>query len=413
MKLRTLSVSELNKYIKRIISADPILNNIHLKGEVSNFKIHHSGHAYFSLKDDRSKINCIMFKDDVHKVKYRVTEGLNVIVKGYVSTYERDGQYQLYVHEIEPEGIGSLYLALQQLKDKLEKEGLFDRTYKRTIPSFPRKIAVITSLTGAAIRDILSVIQRRNPTVHVVIVPVTVQGETAGAEISQAIGMVNHRTDIDTIILGRGGGSIEELWAFNEEIVVRSIFSSQIPIISAVGHESDYTISDLVADLRAPTPSAAAELAVPVYMDLKNRVDTYIYHIHLALEKYLTEKRNRLERSDVLQLERRLKNKLREDRQHLDMVLNNLHVQANRLIDKNKSILVGYGHKLDVLNPFATLRRGYSITLHPINRKAITSVEKITVGDDINIMLTDGEIVCKVADVVREEQEFENTEDKQ
>ncbi|MBB6216631.1 exodeoxyribonuclease VII large subunit [Anaerosolibacter carboniphilus] len=413
MKLRALSVSELNKYIKRIIGSDPILNNIHLKGEVSNFKIHSSGHAYFSLKDDKSKINCIMFRDDVSKVKYRITEGLNVIVKGYVSTYERDGLYQLYVHEIEPEGLGSLYLALQQLKEKLEEEGLFDRMYKKNIPSFPKKIAVITSLTGAAIRDILSIIQRRNPTIHVVIIPVTVQGEAAGAEISHAIGMVNHRDDIDVIILGRGGGSIEELWAFNEEVVARSIFSSQIPIISAVGHETDYTISDLVADLRAPTPSAAAELAVPMYRDIKNHLDMYMQYMHISLNKFLKEKRSCLEKCDELQLERRLRNKLREEKQHLDITFSNLQIQSKRMIDKSRSALTGYGHKLDVLNPFATLRRGYSITLDHSNRKVITSIEKIKVGDDINIMLTNGEVLCKVTDVVREEINFENTEAKQ
>ncbi len=412
MKLRTLSVSELNKYIKRIISADPILNNIHLKGEVSNFKVHNSGHAYLSLKDDKSKINCIMFRDDVNKVKYRITEGLNVLVKGYVSTYERDGQYQLYIQEIEPEGIGSLYLALQQLKEQLEKEGLFDRIHKKRIPFYPKKVAVITSLTGAAIRDILSVIQRRNPTIHVVILPVTVQGETAGQEISHAIDIANHRTDIDVIILGRGGGSIEELWAFNEEIVARSIFSSRIPIISAVGHETDYTISDFVSDLRAPTPSVAAELAVPIYKDLKNNLDHYLHDIHRALEKYVRDRRNYLEKCDELQLERKLRMKLREEKQHIDILFTGLQVQSKRMIDKNRNTLTGYSHKLDVLNPFATLRRGYSITLDPYSRKSITSIQKVEVGDHINIMLTDGEIFCRVDDVVREERNFENTEEK-
>ena len=272
MKLKALTVTELNKYIKKIINSDPILNNVLVKGEISNFKHHSSGHMYLTLKDESCKINCIIFREQALKLKFQASNGLKIIAKGYVSTFDRDGQYQIYINTMEPDGLGSLYLAYEQLKNKLYEEGLFDLGHKKKIPCFPLKIGVVTSPTGAAIRDIISVIKRRNKLVDVLVYPVLVQGENAASQIAAAIEQLNSPNwKVDTIIVGRGGGSIEELWAFNEEIVARSIYKSEIPVISAVGHETDFTIADLAADLRAPTPSAAAEIAVPSILEIEER----------------------------------------------------------------------------------------------------------------------------------------------
>ncbi|KXG76805.1 Exodeoxyribonuclease 7 large subunit [Thermotalea metallivorans] len=408
MKIRALSVSELNQYVKRILSSDPILSNIHLRGEVSNFKVHNSGHAYFSLKDEKSKVNCIMFRENFSKLKYTITEGLNVIVKGYISVYERDGQYQMYIREMEPDGIGSLYLAFQQLKRRLEQEGLFDISHKKKISRFPKKIAVITSPTGAAIRDIISVIQRRNPTVDILIYPVLVQGETASGEISQAIHRLNCLKNIDIIILGRGGGSIEELWAFNEEIVARSIFASRIPIISAVGHETDFTISDFVADLRAPTPSAAAEMAVPYYGELKNTLEGYRNYLNLTLLHQIKEKKNYLQNFGKDRMDNLLDSRLREEQQHLDALCRDLQNNVENIFEKKKNRLMASGYKLEVLNPLSTLFRGYAIAYDGKNKNNLCSVDQVKLGDDIHIMLTDGKLLCTVADIHKGEEGIEN-----
>ena len=260
--MKVYTVSQINNYIKRILENDVLLSDVYIEAEISNFKAHTSGHLYFTLKDSGAAINAVMFRSYAERLKFMPESGMKVVARGYISLYEKTGQYQLYVNSMEPAGIGALYLAYEQFKARLEKAGVFDQKYKKPIPQMPKTVAVITSPTGAAVRDIINVAGRRNPNVEIVIVPTLVQGKNAGPEIVNAIEKVNRWNKADTIILGRGGGSIEDLWAFNEEIVARAIFDSHIPIISAVGHETDFTIADFISDMRAPTPSAAAELSV-------------------------------------------------------------------------------------------------------------------------------------------------------
>ena len=273
MKLRALDISEVNSYIKRILTNDPILYNLRVKGEISNFKVHSSGNVYLSLKDEKSKLNCIIFKSNYDK-SLNLDNGVKIIASGYISVYERDGAYQLYINEVEIEGIGNLYIEFNKLKEKLKKEGLFDTKYKKEIPKMPRSIGVITSPTGAVIRDIINVTKRRFPKVDIKLYPVNVQGDKSASDICEGIEFFNRMENVDTIIVGRGGGSLEELWSFNEEIVAREIFKSKIPIISAVGHETDFTICDFVSDMRAPTPSAAAEIATPDLSEIYYKLNT-------------------------------------------------------------------------------------------------------------------------------------------
>ena len=283
MKIRALDVSEANSYIKRILINDPILCNLKIKGEISNFKVHSSGNVYLSLKDQNSKINCVIFRNDYDR-NLNLENGTKVIASGYISVYERDGSYQLYIKHIEIAGIGNLYIEFNKLKEKLQKEGLFDYKYKKPIPKIPKSIGVVTSPTGAVIRDIINVTKRRYPKVHIKLYPVKVQGEGAKDEICEGIRFFNEIHKVDTIIIGRGGGSIEDLWAFNEEEVARCVFESKIPIISAVGHEIDFTICDFVSDMRAPTPSAAAEIATPDVDDLYFKLE----NIKSRMNKSLT-----------------------------------------------------------------------------------------------------------------------------
>ncbi|AOT68151.1 exodeoxyribonuclease VII large subunit [Geosporobacter ferrireducens] len=403
MRLRTLTVSELNRYLKKLLTMDPILNQIYLRGEISNFKNHGSGHFYFSLKDETSKINCVMFRENCMKIKFEPYNGLNVIVKGYVSLFERDGQYQLYINEMEPEGIGALYVAFEQLKEKLEREGLFQIEHKKKIPVFPRRIAVVTSPTGAAIQDILSVVKRRNSFVDILLYPVLVQGEGAGNQIAAAIQHLNQIAGIDAIIAGRGGGSIEELWAFNEEIVARSIFSSQIPVISAVGHETDFTIADFVADLRAPTPSAAAELAVPNLIEVKSKMDMLHSRIRKNLQYVLYEKRSKLQSFDPDRIHQLVTRSIHDRHQLVDSLYQDINLHAKNYQHEKRLTLEAAAYKLEALNPLATLRRGYAVTMDLQKHKALTSIEEIHKGDNINIMLSDGCIACTVDNIVKGE----------
>ena len=294
--MKVYTVSQINNYIKRILENDVLLSDVYIEAEISNFKAHTSGHLYFTLKDSGAAINAVMFRSYAERLKFMPESGMKVVARGYISLYEKTGQYQLYVNSMEPAGIGALYLAYEQLKARLEKAGVFDQKYKKPIPQMPKTVAVITSPTGAAVRDIINVAGRRNPNVEIVIVPTLVQGKNAGPEIVNAIEKVNKWNKADTIILGRGGGSIEDLWAFNEEIVAIAIFDSHIPIISAVGHETDFTIADFISDMRAPTPSAGAEIAVPegnainekvvnLYEKITNNIQTR-YSNNLSKYKY-------------------------------------------------------------------------------------------------------------------------------
>ena len=287
MDITPITVEQLNTYIKNKIDGDEFLNNVYVKGEISNFKLHYTGHMYFTLKDEHSLIKCIMFKSYTPHLSFMPKDGMKVMILGSVSVFERDGVYQIYAKAMKQDGIGSLYEAFEKMKAKLETEGLFDSSHKKEIPKFPKTIGVLTASTGAVIRDIINVSTRRNPNTYIRLFPVPVQGPGAAEEIARGIRIMNDKNLADVLIIGRGGGSLEDLWPFNEEIVARAIYNSKIPIISAVGHETDFTIADFVADLRAPTPSAAAELANPDIFELKDKINTYKQRSRLALKKKL------------------------------------------------------------------------------------------------------------------------------
>lgn len=403
MRLRTLTVTELNRYIKKLLTMDPILNHVYLKGEISNFKHHSSGHAYFSLKDETSKVNCVFFRENCSKLKFEPYNGLNVIVKGYVSIFERDGQYQLYVMDMEPEGVGALYIAFEQLKLKLEQEGIFDSALKKKIPSFPQNVAVVTSPTGAAIQDIFSVIKRRNPNVNILLYPVLVQGEGAAAQIAEAIENLNHIGDTDVIIVGRGGGSIEELWAFNEEIVARSIYASHIPIISAIGHETDYTIADFAADMRAPTPSAAAEMVVPNLIDIKHHMHMLYVRLNRSFKYTLNEKESNLRGLSSQRALQAVTTSINEKRQFCDTLYKNIENRMMNDLEKRKINLEAMVYKLQALNPLSTLRRGYAIAMDKDAHSVIHSAEKLNLGDNICLILEDGRLICQVQGIKKGE----------
>ena len=406
MQIKVLSVSEVNSYIKRILTNDPILHNIRVKGEISNLKIHNSGHVYFTLKDNLSKINCVMFKAHSDKLKFGLEEGLKVNIKGYISIYERDGQYQLYVNEIEPQGVGALFLAFQQLKERLEKEGLFDNRNKKKLPFMPRKIAIVTSPTGAAIRDVISVIKRRMPRTELLIFPTQVQGEGASASIARGIHLCNSFEDIDLIITGRGGGSIEELWAFNEEIVARAIYESSIPIISAVGHETDFTIADFVADLRAPTPSAAAEIAVPDIREVKELINTLNKRLCYSMSSRIKDKRNRLELFKHSYSYKYPYAHVYDRRQRLDRMLEDIKKLVNNKLQISQTTLKNYGERLHSLSPLSIMSRGYSIAKNE-EGNIIKSITQVKIDEDLSLYLMDGEITCNVKEVKKEVITFE------
>jgi len=406
MQIKVLSVSEVNSYIKRILTNDPILHNIRVKGEISNLKIHNSGHIYFSLKDSSSKIHCVMFKANSDRVKFTLEEGLKVNIRGYISIYERDGQYQLYVNDIEPQGIGALYLAFQQLKERLEAEGLFDKRYKKELPFLPRRIAIVTSPTGAAIRDIISVIKRRMSKTELIVIPCQVQGEGASASIIKGIKLANALEDIDLIITGRGGGSIEELWAFNEEAVVRAIFESQIPIISAVGHETDFTIADFVADFRAPTPSAAAEIAVPEIREVRELLSTLNKRLCYTMSSNIKDKRNRLELFKHSYSYKYPYANVYDRRQRLERLLEDLNKQIKSRLTISRGQVKAYGERLHGLSPLSVMARGYTIALND-EGKVIKSVLQVKIEDKLSLSMGDGAITCRVIEVVKEDKSLE------
>jgi exodeoxyribonuclease VII large subunit len=394
-----LTVSQLTKYIKQLFSYDNLLSNVCVTGEISNFKLHSSGHMYFTLKDEHSVIKCVMFKTYNRRLRFKPEDGLKVIIRGYVSIYEAGGSYQLYPEYMEPDGLGDLYLAFEQLKQKLEREGLFSAEYKKRIPFLPARIGVITSPTGAVIRDIMNVLFRRFPNVVLKIFPVMVQGEGAGKQISRALDMINKARAADVIILARGGGSLEELWPFNEEILARSIFKSEIPVISAVGHETDFSISDFVADLRAPTPSAAAELVVPE----KDALKRHIMDARIRLKRALAGKIQRekqflaqLSKSPSLRHPLDKINQLRIDLEQLNKRIEN--AMERKLESAASRFSVAFG-KMDALNPLKVLSRGYSIA-RSSGKKIIKSVSDVKKDDMIEITITDGSLMCSVTDVM-------------
>ena len=400
MKLRALEISEVNSYVKRILVNDPILYNLKVRGEISNFKVHSSGNVYLSLKDENSKINCVIFKNNFDK-SLQINNGTKVVAKGYISVYEKDGSYQMYINEIEIEGIGNLHIEFNKLKEKLSKEGLFEAKYKKSIPKMPKAIGVVTSPTGAVIRDIINVIKRRFPKIHIKLYPVNVQGEQSKYDICEGIQFFNIQNNVDTIIVGRGGGSIEELWSFNEEIVAREVFNSKIPIISAVGHETDFTICDFVADMRAPTPSAAAEIATPSFDDIIFKLDNIKNRMGKSLNNQVNVDGYRLD-----SIINRINN-------HMDLyVIKDKIIQIDKIYDKisfdvenkvsiEKEKLIKTGTILHNLSPLATINRGYSIVQK--DGQIVNSIKEVKFKDSIDIVLKDGNIECSVEKIKNKE----------
>lgn len=400
MKIRALTISEANSYIKRILSNDPILYNLKVKGEISNFKIHSSGNVYLSLKDENSKINCVIFKNNYNK-DLALTNGTKIIANGYISVYERDGSYQLYINSIETEGIGNLYIEFNKLKEKLEKEGLFDNKYKKPIPKIPNSIGVVTSQTGAVIRDIVNVVKRRYPKVSIKLYSVNVQGENSKYDICDGIEFFNRMDNVDTIIVGRGGGSIEELWSFNEEIVARAVFESKIPIISAVGHETDFTICDFVSDMRAPTPSAAAEIATPSLEELNYKLHNILNRMNKSLTSNININEHRLNHT-IDKINSYVKSYIIRDKIiQLDRIYDKITLEAEKKLNTEKDQLSKTGAILHNMSPLSTLDRGYSIlSKHGVT---VNSIKEINFKDNLDIILKDGSIECTVEKIKSKE----------
>lgn len=396
MNSRSISVSKLNNYIKSLFNNDGILNNVSVEGEISNFKHHGSGHLYFSLKDTNSRILCVMFKGNAQGLTFKPEDGKEVVIKGYVSLYEKSGQYQLYAQQMEMKGEGNLYLKFEELKRELNKLGWFDSDKKLAIPLFPKKIAIVTSQTGAAIRDIISVIERRNTAVQLYLYPVLVQGESAKYEISAAIEKINETDEADLIIIGRGGGSIEELWAFNELIVAQSIFSSHIPIISAVGHETDFTISDFVADLRAATPSAAAELAVPSLLEMTTRLKNDKLAINRAMLSILSKNMDRIKQYKNHYIIRRPVDTINQHRQQMDSYQNRLVTLLKDYISKNRLSILNTKSKLNELNPLIDLEKGVITTK---DGQLVKSVSQLKVDEILTLRFKDGSVQSKILEI--------------
>lgn len=396
---KVYTVTELTRSIKSLLTAE--FFSIWVQGEISNFKIATSGHMYFSLKDETAVIKAVLFKGYQGSVRFNIEDGLKVVVHGNIDLFEKRGEYQIIVDTIEPIGKGALQLAFEQLKEKLKKEGLFDAAHKKPIPQFPETIGVITSATGAALRDILNVTQRRYRGIHIIIYPTLVQGEEAAESIVSAIEKANERKEVDVIILGRGGGSIEDLWPFNEEIVARAIFKSEIPIISAVGHEIDYTISDFVADLRAPTPSAAAELVVKNKEELvKWFIETYLRLIR-AMDSIIQRKREKASYYSMEQLIRLMESILNQKAMILDDLSKNLINATTILIGKYKRRFETLVGTLNALSPLNTLSRGFAIVKKLPEQKPVFSVSQLTVNDRVSTHLKDGSFNSTVTEINR------------
>lgn len=395
---RVFSVSDINNYIKQLVSNDGILSGLSVRGEISNFKHHYTGHMYFTIKDENSVLKCVMFKSYASLLPFVPQNGEKVIVSGYISVFERDGQYQLYASYMQPDGVGALHLAYEQLKNKLQEEGLFDSSLKKRIPVLPRCIGVVTSSTGSVIRDIINVTYRRHKNMKILLYPVAVQGAQAAGQIAAAIKKLNELNQVDVIIVARGGGSLEELWAFNEEVVARSIFASNIPVISAVGHETDFTICDFVADMRAPTPSAAAELAVPDLEVLLYKLQNYNIRMRTSLLNKLAACRTQLQKVNSRTVFRQPYDKVNQYRLRLDNDLKNLYKSNTMLLNDKKSKFSMLAGKLDALSPLKILERGYSV-VKSSDGDIVKKVEQVSVGDNLEICLKDGKIDCDVISI--------------
>lgn len=394
--MNTLTVSQLNRYVMSVLESDPNLSGLTIQGEISSFKKYPSGHLYFTLKDDNAAVSCVMFKGSAVNLSFVPQDGLRVLVNAKASLYERDGKFQLYVNQMQPDGIGNLYTAFEKLKEKLRSEGLFDQKYKQKIPLLPRRIGVVTSPKGAVIRDIINVLSRRFSEFNLVLIPVAVQGDTASKSIVAAIETFNRMNEVDVLIVGRGGGSMEDLWCFNEESVARAVFNSRIPIISAVGHETDFTICDMVADLRAPTPSAAAELSMPVKTELKR-------NIYLKQEKLINNLEGKL-RYNRLRLDHLNKSRIfvtpesiyDPQKQEIANLEQSLKDSIENILSRTKEKTGNTLMKLDTLSPLKILSRGYSLVQIKENLKILKSIHDVAQGDNLLVRLTDGVVECEV-----------------
>lgn len=393
------SVSEVNNFIKQLLASTPVLSSIMVRGEISNFKCYASGHCYFTLKDASSALKCVMFRSQAQHLRFQPVNGLSVIASGNIAVYERDGVYQLYVDSLAPEGKGDLALAYEQLKNRLAAEGLFAKDRKKALPQFPKKIGVVTSLSGAVLRDIYHVTKRRWPAVQLVLYPVQVQGEFSAKQVALAIEFFNTKYAVDVMIVGRGGGSMEDLWSFNEEVVVRAIAASKIPIISAVGHETDFSLADFAADVRAATPSQAAELAVPDRDELKRYVVRMQRQLAQMARRELNERRLRLQACQKNKLLQRPELLLADRRQRLDNLISNLRQCLDENITvKNHQLSLAL-EKLSVLNPAKTLQRGFALVEH--GGKIVTRVQEVKKGDKLQLTFSDGKVSVVAADLIR------------
>ena len=394
MKIKPISVTELNKYVKDKVSSVEFLSSVYVMGEISNFKHHYTGHMYFTLKDENSLIKCVMFKTATEKLKIIPKDGMKVNVFGNVGVYERDGVYQIYVQAMQEEGLGNLYTKYEKLKEKLELEGLFDQSHKKKIPFMPKIIGVLTSNTGAVIRDIINVSTRRNPNVYIRLFPIPVQGEGASIKIADAIRLMNEKNLADVIILGRGGGSIEDLWPFNEEIVARAIYESKVPIVSAVGHETDFTIADFVADLRAPTPSAAAELVVNDIDELKNTIFSYQNRLKVSLKRKTELMRLKLDKCLNSVVYKTPYKRIYNYYSDVDVLTKQLENIMKKRVNDLKMMYFRNVTKLDVLSPLKTLSRGYCIV--ESDNKIISKAEDLEKNMKIDLRFSDGSAKARI-----------------
>ena len=396
--MAVITVSQLNNYIKRCFDSNQNFQRLYIKGEISNFKRHSSGHLYLTLKDEGSVLRAVMFRAAASSLRFNASNGMKVIACGRVAVFERDGQYQLYIESMMPDGVGELYLAYEQLKEKLEKEGLFDESHKKPIPKYPAKIGVITSPTGAAVRDILNVLKRRYALADIYIYPALVQGIGAAKTIADGIEFFNREKKADVLIVGRGGGSIEDLWAFNEEEVAYAIYNSEIPVISAVGHETDFTIADFVADLRAPTPSAGAELSAPSQTDVRQSLIMQKSKLAVCLTNLYKLKAQQLERIQKSRVFTDYRIIFDDKRLYLDMLSKSLVDLYAKKVEKSKTELLKYLSKLEALNPASVLKRGFA-SVKGADGKIVKDAKSLKNGDLIDVTFADGTANCEVKSV--------------
>ena len=391
-----LKVSQINTYLKSIIDEDINLKNIYITGEISNFTNHYrTGHLYFTLKDEKSAIKAVMFRTSASRLRFEPENGMKVLIRGSISVFERDGTYQIYCDDMIPEGVGELTIAFEQLKEKLSKEGLFDEEHKKELPRYPSRIGVITSPTGAALQDILTVLSRRYPSGEIVFDGVQVQGDSAAQQIADAIRKFNELGGADVLIVGRGGGSIEDLWAFNEEIVARAIYESEIPVVSAVGHETDFTIADFVSDMRAPTPSAAAEIVAPDYREILYAADKTLDGMIDAIEKKIYRYRMNLMAAQKIISDRSPHRMIEFYGTCLEACETKVKAELKSKIDFYENALMHYTSKLEATSPLKVLARGYSVVFDE-NMMTVRSVENLKENDRIKIRLSDGTVDCTV-----------------